>query len=71
MGVSVQLGGPVISERVWSGSQGMVIRVSVIGRTREVLPIMGLVALMIVYKIVLVKRSRRCDYVYSDIQRSV
>jgi hypothetical protein len=65
--VSVQLGGPVISERVWSGGQGMVIRVPVIGRTREALPIMGLVALLIVYKIVLVKRPRRCYYVYSDL----
>ena len=47
----------------------MVIRESVIVRTREALPIMGLVDLLIINRIVVVKRLRGCDYMYSAIQR--
>lgn len=49
----------------------MIIRVSMIVRTREALLITGLVALLIIYRIVLVKRPRRCDYRCNDIQRNI
>lgn len=45
----------------------MVIRV----RTREDLLVMGLVALLIIHRVVLVKRPRRCHYMYDAIQRHV